>query len=72
MSQTIPLSVIATRREIALDVTFVYPPIPLRCFDYCAIDDSTYDGAEDSNCPQGAGATPLEAINDLLEQLEEA
>ena len=72
MSHPIPVSVLATRREIAFDVTGVFPPIPDRRFDYCAVDDSTYDGADDSHCPQGAGATPPEAINDLLDQLEEA
>ena len=53
-------------------MTCAFPPIPLRCFDYCAVDDSTYDGAEDSNCPQGQAQRHCEAINDLLEQLEEA
>lgn len=46
-------------------------PIPLRQFDWSAIDDDTYDGAEDSNCPVGYGATEQEAITDLVEQIEE-
>lgn len=49
-----------------------FPPIPLRNFDWSAVDDQTYDGAEDSNCPIGRGATEREAILDLLTQLEDA
>lgn len=45
------------------------PPIPLRQFDWTAIDDETY-GGEPSD-PIGRGATEKEAIDDLLEQLEE-
>lgn len=48
-----------------------YPPIPDRQFDWSAVDDDTYDGAEDSHCPIGHGATEQEAISDLLEQMEE-
>jgi hypothetical protein len=47
---------------------FEYPPIPDRRFDWSAVDDDTYDGAEDSNCPIGRGATEQEAINDLIMQ----
>lgn len=48
-------------------------PIPLRQFDWIAVDDNTYDGAPDSgNRHQvGYGATEAEAIADLLEQLDE-
>lgn len=52
--------------------TYEYPPIPIRCFDWSAIDDDTYDGAEDSHCPIGRGATEQEAIDDLLQQIEDA
>lgn len=48
---------------------FEYPPIPDRRFDWSAVDDDTYDGAEDSHCPIGRGATEQEAIDDLKEQL---
>lgn len=48
--------------------TFIYPPIPLRQFDWSAIDDDTYDG---EGCPIGYGATEDEAIADLLLQIEE-
>ena len=49
--------------------SFVYPPIPVRCWDWCAVDDDTYDGAPDSNCPVGYGATKEEAIEDLRNRL---
>ena len=52
---------------------FVYPPIPLRQFDWSAIDDDTYDGAPDSgNRGQiGRGETEEAAIADLLDILAE-
>ena len=43
-------------------------PIPIRGFDWSAVDDATYDG---EGCPIGYGATEAEAVADLLEQLEE-
>jgi len=42
-------------------------PIPMRGFDWVATFDD-YDGAPDSQCPIGKGATEQEAIDDLLEQ----
>lgn len=72
------LCLISTKQEIELDVSFVYPPIPIRSFDWCAIDANTYDGDWDgeaecyvSKSAQGEGATKMEAINDLIDQLEE-
>ena len=50
---------------------FVCPPIPIRNFDWSAVDDDTYDGAPDAHCPIGWGATEQAAIDDLLAQLEE-
>jgi len=49
------------------------PPIPDRSFDWSAIDDSTYDGAEDSGIRNqiGYGRTQAEAIADLMEILGE-
>jgi hypothetical protein len=47
---------------------FVYPPIPIRTFDWSAIDDDTYDGP---GSPVGTGATEPEAIADLIEQINE-
>ena len=45
-----------------------YPPIPIRSFDWSAVDDDTYDG---EGCEIGRGATEEAAIADLLEQIEE-
>ena len=48
-----------------------YPPIPTRDHDWSAVTDN-YDWAPDSkDCPRGYGATEIEAINDLVEQLVE-
>ena len=47
--------------------TYVYPPIPHRCFDWAAIDDDTYEGGG----PIGYGATEEEAIADLMEQIDD-
>ena len=44
------------------------PPIPLRQFDWSAVDDDAYDGGD----PIGFGVTQQAAINDLREQLTEA
>jgi hypothetical protein len=49
---------------------FVYPPIPLRTFDWCAVDDDTYEG--DSRDLIGWGATEQQAIDDLKQQMEDA
>ncbi|HEX5508453.1 MAG TPA: hypothetical protein VFX37_08105 [Pseudolabrys sp.] len=43
-------------------------PILDRRFDWSAVDDSTYDGP---SSPIGYGPTEEDAIEDLLEQLEE-
>ena len=45
-------------------------PIPDRRFDWEAVFDN-YDGAEDSRHPIGFGLTEEEAIDDLLDQVEE-
>lgn len=45
---------------------FVYPPIPDRSHDWCAVDDRTYDG---EGGPIGYGETEAAAIEDLLSQL---
>ncbi len=49
-----------------INVTFVYPPIPSRAFDYCA----TYDGDEpndDGQMATGWGPTKDDAISDLYD-----
>ena len=51
-----------------------YPPIPVRSYDWSAVNDDTYD----CDCDQdsfslghiGRGATEQEAIDDLLEIME--
>lgn len=44
----------------------VYPPIPMRNFDWCAYDDDLHpDG------PQGWGSSERAAVDDLMEQLKE-
>jgi hypothetical protein len=53
---------------------YVNPPIPTRNCDWCAVDDDTYDGAEDAHPDAriiGYGATEQEAIADLMAQLKE-
>lgn len=62
---------------VKVRTTFEYPPIPVRDMDWSAVDDSRYDCDCDqdgffSNCPIGRGPTEQEAIDDLLEQIEEA
>lgn len=46
---------------------YVFPPILVRSMDWSAIDDETYD----YDGPIGWGATEQEAINDLMEKIEE-
>lgn len=47
------------QRRVA--VSFVYPPVPVRCLDYQAYFDDL-----DDEGPIGASAAAEEAINDLL------
>lgn len=61
----VPISILATREEIALVITYVHPSIPTRTQDFQAYDDRTLD--YDSTF--GEGATALEATLDLLEKL---
>jgi hypothetical protein len=51
-----------------IKVSFEYPPIPSRNFDWLAYDDDSYDGP---GSPLGHGPTREEAIADLLEKLED-
>lgn len=51
-------------------VTYLYPPIPCRNFDYMAYDDDTYDG--DPSQIVGYGATAELAEQDLRNLMEEA
>lgn len=74
------VSLLSTREVIHVSTNFDYPPIPIRCLDWSAVDDNTYDasfeGSDESGdhwkcSPSGHGATEREAIADLLEQLDE-
>lgn len=49
----------------AIKTQFIYPPIPIRCFDWQATL-ADYEPGD----PVGVGATEAEAIADLHEQLE--
>ncbi len=60
-----------TGHVVKIRTDFWAKPIPLRQFDWIAIDEDTYDGAPDSHSPIGYGATEAEAVADLLEQIEE-
>ena len=55
-----------TRDSIVIKTEYWPKPIPLRQFDWTAVDAETYDGP---GCPIGTGQTEQEAIDDLLEQL---
>lgn len=46
----------------------VYPPIPIRDYDWSAVDDNTYDGPGN---PIGWGRTEQAAIDDLIEQFQD-
>lgn len=54
---------------IRIDTEYWAKPIPLRQFDWSAVDGATYDG---EGCPIGYGRTESEAIADLLEQISES
>jgi hypothetical protein len=62
---------IIQRNGYTIHTRFVYPPIPIRTYDWSAVLDD-YDGAPDAG-PQyeGTGRTEEDAIKDLLDQLEE-
>jgi hypothetical protein len=50
---------------LKIHTEFVYPPIPIRQFDWSAVTDNYEPG-----CPIGYGPTEREAIDDLLSQIE--
>lgn len=52
-----------------IKTSFDCPPVPWRAFDWSAIDDATYGGDEGDLI--GRGPTEIEAIRDLLDQIEE-
>lgn len=59
----------STRRPVRVRTAFEYQPIPLRAYDWSAVDDRTYEGSPGQ--PIGRGPTEQAAIADLLEQMDE-
>lgn len=57
----------ATPRDIIID--FVYPPIPVRTFDYFAYFDGD-EPNDDGQMVHDYGRTPLDAIVSLLDHEE--
>ena len=53
--------------KIKIRTENVYPPIPVRHWDWSAVDDNTYE----PGCPIGWGRTEQAAIDDLIEQLSD-
>jgi hypothetical protein len=51
-----------TRKSPLIRTTHVYPPIPIRQFDWQA----WYDGEEDEQMDTGSGSTEENAIRDLI------
>lgn len=56
--------------RVNIRVINVSPPVPTGEFDWCAINDDTYDGADSD--PIGYGPTKDAAIADLMQQIEAA
>jgi len=58
----------STEKEPQMKITTEYwaKPIPVRDFDWFAIDSDTFDGP---GCPIGSGATEEGAIAELLSRL---
>lgn len=54
-------------RVLRIATHFEYPPIPIRDFDWSAVDDLTYDGPGNNI---GHGKTEEAAIADLIEEFE--
>lgn len=53
-------------KGFAIETEYVCPPIPIRCFDWHATEVNYEPGR-----PIGQGETEQEAIDDLIEQLED-
>ena len=54
--------------RVNIRVINVSPPVPTKEFDWCAVDDDTYEGADSDH--SGYGTTKDAAIADLMEQIE--
>ena len=57
----------AVLARIKIRTEHVFPPIPVREWDWSAVDDNTYE----PGCPIGWGRTKQAAIDDLIDQLSE-
>lgn len=55
--------------EVKIETYYIVKPLPVRDFDWSAIDINSYDGQ--ANDPVGYGKTKEEAISDLVDQLIE-
>lgn len=55
-------------------VDMIFPPIPVRDYDWVAINEDTYDGAPDSGTRHqiGYGRTRDAAVEDLMEILADS
>lgn len=53
-------------RPVCVVLSFEYPPVPVRGWDWMAY----VEGREECG-PQGWGATRQQAVDDLLERIEE-
>lgn len=57
----------ATLAGVKVRTEYVFPPIPIREYDWSAVDDNTYE----PGCPIGWGSTEQAAVDDLVSQLQE-
>ena len=57
---------------MTIKTEYINPPIPIRAYDWSAVDADTYDGAPDSKTRNqiGYGRTESEAIDNLKTILE--
>lgn len=56
----------AIRAKIKIRTEHVYPPIPVREWDWSAVDDNTYE----PGCPIGWGRTEKAAIENLIDEIQ--
>lgn len=62
--------IIRTADRGKVNVSFIYPPIPLRQFDWCAYFDND-EPNDEGQMMMGYGRTEIEAIDDLLQHVED-
>jgi hypothetical protein len=53
------------KRTVLVETTYIYPPIPVRRYDWSAVTDNYEPGS-----PIGYGPTEADAIADLVELIE--